>query len=71
MDYLMMSSYRSNPSALLPQFWQVYAGVLSLNNLPTPLAVERIILNENYNNITNDQDIALLKLAAEVNFDGW
>ncbi|XP_019743186.1 transmembrane protease serine 13a isoform X1 [Hippocampus comes] len=71
-DFLLTAAHcfpRSNPSTLLPQFWQVYAGVLSLNNLPTPLVVERIILNENYNNITNDQDIALLKLAAEVNFD--
>ncbi|XP_077421997.1 transmembrane protease serine 13a isoform X2 [Vanacampus margaritifer] len=71
-DFVLTAAHcfpRSNPSMLLPQFWQVYAGALALNNLPAPLEVEQIILNENYNNRTNDYDIALLKLAVEVNFD--
>lgn len=50
--------------------WRVYSGVVSLNSLPTPYFVERIIINENYNNQTNDQDVALLKLREPVNFDG-
>ncbi|XP_061683489.1 transmembrane protease serine 13a isoform X4 [Syngnathoides biaculeatus] len=71
-DFVLTAAHcfpRSNPSMLLPQFWRVYAGTLSLSNLPEPFIVEKIILNPNYNNRTNDQDIALLKLAAEVNFN--
>ncbi|XP_061537727.1 transmembrane protease serine 13a [Phycodurus eques] len=71
-DFVLTAAHcfpRSNPSMLSPQFWRVYAGALSLNNLPEPFMVEKIILNENYDDRTNDQDIALLKLAAEVNFD--
>ncbi|XP_077396388.1 transmembrane protease serine 13a [Festucalex cinctus] len=71
-DFVLTAAHcfpRSNPAMLLPQFWQVYAGALALNNLPPPLMVEKIILNENYDNATNDYDIALLKLEVEVNFD--
>lgn len=32
--------------------------------------VKRIILNENYNTKTNDQDVALLKLTSPVLFNG-
>uniref|UniRef100_A0A667Y5X2 Peptidase S1 domain-containing protein n=1 Tax=Myripristis murdjan TaxID=586833 RepID=A0A667Y5X2_9TELE len=42
--------------------WRVYGGMVSQDSLPAPYLVERILLNENYNNKTNDQDIALLKL---------
>ncbi|XP_061828081.1 transmembrane protease serine 13a [Nerophis lumbriciformis] len=57
------------PSMQSPQFWQVYGGAVSLDNLPQPFLVESIILNENYDNRTNDQDVALLKLTAPVDFD--
>lgn len=50
--------------------WRVYSGVVSLDALPAPYLLERIIINENYNTGTNDQDIALLKLREPVNFDG-
>uniref|UniRef100_A0A3Q1BX36 Peptidase S1 domain-containing protein n=1 Tax=Amphiprion ocellaris TaxID=80972 RepID=A0A3Q1BX36_AMPOC len=48
--------------------WKVYGGAVSLNNLPQPYLVERIILNGNYNSRTNDQDVALLKLTSAVQF---
>lgn len=48
----------------------MYSGVVSLDRLPAPYLVEKILLNENYNSITNDQDIALLKLANPVVFNG-
>lgn len=56
--------------ALLAENWQVYSGVVSLAKLPEPYRVERIILSEIYDSETNDHDIALLKLAAPVDFNG-
>lgn len=56
--------------SLFSNNWRVYSGVVSLNSLPDPYLVERIIINENYNNQTNDQDIVLLKLREPVAFDG-
>ncbi|KAK0137421.1 Transmembrane protease serine 13 [Merluccius polli] len=60
----------SQASSLVLNNWHVYAGVLSQDDLPPPYEVEKILLNENYNNKTNDQDIALLKLTAPVDFGG-
>lgn len=56
--------------SLISNNWRVYSGVVSLNALPAPYLVERIIINENYNTQTNDQDVALLKLREPVDFDG-
>lgn len=60
----------SQELALLAENWKVYGGVVSLKRLPEPYLVEKIILSENYNSVTNDQDIALLKLTKPVVFDG-
>lgn len=60
----------SNKLAFVAENWKVYSGVVSLERLPAPYLVEKILLNENYNSITNDQDIALLKLANPVVFNG-
>ncbi|XP_034556373.1 transmembrane protease serine 13a [Notolabrus celidotus] len=49
--------------------WELYGGVVNLDSLPQPYQVEKIILNENYNSKTNDQDIALLKLSSPVAFN--
>lgn len=49
--------------------WKVYAGVVSLKSLPHPYLVKKILLSENYDNKTNDQDVALLKLASPVAFN--
>lgn len=56
--------------SLILNNWKVYSGVVSLNALPAPYLLERIIINENYNTQTNDQDVALLKLREPVDFDG-
>lgn len=56
------------PPVLDASKWRVYGGVVSQDKLPSPYLVEKIIVNENYNNVTNDQDIAILKLASPVDF---
>ena len=43
---------------------------MSQESLPAPYLVEKIILNENYDTQTNDQDVALLKLTRPVEFNG-
>lgn len=53
-----------------PTQWKVYAGVVSQDNLSQPYLVEKILLNENYNSKTNDQDVALLKFTSPVVFNG-
>ncbi|KAJ7990382.1 hypothetical protein DPEC_G00299710 [Dallia pectoralis] len=59
---------RSVPQAFDASRWRVYVGVVSQNKLPAPYLVKKIIVNENYDNQTNDQDIAMLKLSSPVNF---
>ncbi|XP_074534740.1 transmembrane protease serine 13a [Halichoeres trimaculatus] len=49
--------------------WQLYGGVVSLDSLSEPYQVEKIILNQNYNTTTNDDDIALLKLRSPAAFN--
>nr|XP_061797532.1 transmembrane protease serine 13-like [Nerophis lumbriciformis] len=71
-DFVLTAAHcfpRSRPLMLIPENWRVYAGVLSLDNLPAPFLVEKIISHENYDEVTANQDIALLKLAAPVKFD--
>ncbi|XP_029923203.1 transmembrane protease serine 13a [Myripristis murdjan] len=71
-DFVVTAAHcfpRTNPSALNVRNWRVYGGMVSQDSLPAPYLVERILLNENYNNKTNDQDIALLKLTAPVEFN--
>ncbi|CAN9511391.1 unnamed protein product [Ophioblennius macclurei] len=49
--------------------WKIYGGAVSLDNLPQPYRVEKIILSKFYDSTTNDQDIALIKLASPVAFN--
>lgn len=58
----------TDESSLVASKWKVYGGVVSLLALPRPYQVKRILINENYDSRTNDQDIALLKLATTVDF---
>ncbi|TKS81018.1 Transmembrane protease serine 13 [Collichthys lucidus] len=72
-DFVLTAAHcfpRSNPLTLSAKHWTVYSGVVSLDRLPQPYLVEKIILNENYNNKTNDLDVALLKLKSPVVFNG-
>lgn len=60
---------RGNKLSHLTENWKVYSGVVSLDNLPEPYSVERILLSESHNSQTNDHDVALLKLASPIDFD--
>lgn len=53
-----------------PSYWKVYGGTVSLNQLPSPYSVKKIILNNNYDSKTNDQDIALIQLTSPVTLSG-
>lgn len=46
--------------------WRVFVGLVSQLNLPNPIYLKQIILNDNYNTQTKDNDIALLKLETSV-----
>ncbi|KAL2095600.1 hypothetical protein ACEWY4_007748 [Coilia grayii] len=59
----------TNPSSREARNWRVYGGVVSQRNLPAPVTVRQIILHEAYSQLTNDHDIALLKLSAPVAFN--
>ena len=56
--------------AILAENWEVYSGVVSLDNLPKPYKVTKILVSERYDSQTNDYDVALLKLATPVVFNG-
>ncbi|KAL4647313.1 transmembrane protease serine 13-like [Arapaima gigas] len=70
-DFIVTAAHcfpRSSSGYSDPNNWQVYGGAVSQNNLPQPYYVSMIIINQNYNSDTNDQDIALLKLTSPVTF---
>ncbi|XP_051534639.1 transmembrane protease serine 13-like isoform X2 [Myxocyprinus asiaticus] len=48
--------------------WRVYVGTISQNYLQIFSNVKKIIVNENYNGRSNDNDITLLKLDKPVDF---
>ncbi|XP_075997791.1 transmembrane protease serine 13a isoform X2 [Genypterus blacodes] len=56
-------------SYLRTDLWRLYGGTVSQSNLPKPYLVRKIILNQNYNKKTNDNDIALFKLKSPVSFN--
>lgn len=62
--------YCHHSEYLSAENWKVYAGIVSLDKLTQPYLVQKIILNENYNGRTSDQDVALLKLTSQVTFNG-
>ncbi|KAF7218912.1 transmembrane protease serine 13a [Nothobranchius furzeri] len=57
-----------SPAYRVASNWRVFAGIVSLMDQPRPYLIERILVNENYNSDTNDQDVALLKLTSPVTF---
>lgn len=59
----------NDESSLIASNWKVYVGVVYLNTLPTPHKVKRIIMNENYDEETNDHDIALFRLETPMEFN--
>ncbi|XP_028276322.1 transmembrane protease serine 13a [Parambassis ranga] len=71
-DFVLTAAHcfpSGNKAALVPDNWKVYGGLLSLNNLPQPYLVKKILVNENYSSKTNDQDVALLVLKSPVVFN--
>ncbi|XP_029302336.1 transmembrane protease serine 13a [Cottoperca gobio] len=69
-DFVLTAAhcFPSDNNAVSTKRWKVYLGVMSLDSLPQPYMVKRIILNKNYNSKTNDQDVALLQLTSPVLF---
>lgn len=59
---LFPSFLRETPGSQLPSNWKVYIGLVSQLHLPSPYFVKQIILHENYDPETKNNDIALLKL---------
>ncbi|XP_041665941.1 transmembrane protease serine 13a [Cheilinus undulatus] len=68
-DFVLTAAHCFLRNNLSPRDFEVYGGAVSLDSLPAPYKVEKIILNHNYNSTTNDNDIALLKLTSPVVFD--
>nr|XP_023689189.1 transmembrane protease serine 3-like [Paramormyrops kingsleyae] len=56
------------PDSSNPSNWEVYGGMISQDQLPSPYLVSGIFINENYNSNNNDYDITLLKLTQQVTF---
>ncbi|KAF3847717.1 hypothetical protein F7725_020745, partial [Dissostichus mawsoni] len=71
-DFVLTAAHcfpSSNSLSLSTENWKVYVGLMSLTRPTQPYMVKRIILNNNYNSKTNDQDVALLKLETQVTFN--
>lgn len=71
-DFVLTAAHcfpRSNLQALSAANWKAYGGVVSLDRLPQPYLIEEILLNENYNDRSNDQDVALLRLKSPAVFN--
>ncbi|XP_069004206.1 transmembrane protease serine 13a [Embiotoca jacksoni] len=70
-DFVLTAAhcFPSNSLTTSVKNWSVYGGLVSLDGLPEPYRVEKILLNENYDRKTNDQDVALLKLTSPVVFN--
>ncbi|KAJ3590261.1 hypothetical protein NHX12_008215, partial [Muraenolepis orangiensis] len=70
-DFVLTAAHcfpSSQASSTSPENWRVYGGVVSQDALPAPYQVGTILLHEDYNSDTNDNDIALIKLTAPVDF---
>ncbi|XP_028320883.1 transmembrane protease serine 13-like [Gouania willdenowi] len=69
-DYVVTAAHCfPSDSSLSVDNWRVYGGVVSLDALPEPYYVKKILISEQYNSQTNDHDVALLKLTSSVTFD--
>ncbi|XP_052446371.1 transmembrane protease serine 13b [Carassius gibelio] len=64
-DFIITAAHcfpKGTSSSQLPN-WKVYIGLVSQLQLPSPYYVKQIILHENYDSTTKNNDIALLKLS--------
>lgn len=62
-DLLFSPFFRETIGSKLPSNWRVYIGLVSQLQRPSPYNVKQIILHENYDTTTKNNDIALLKLS--------
>ncbi|XP_063061953.1 transmembrane protease serine 13a [Engraulis encrasicolus] len=68
-DFVVTAAHCFPRSVLIARNWRVYGGVVSQRNLPAPFLVKQILRHEAYSQVTNDHDIALLKLATPLTFN--
>ncbi|XP_014913836.1 transmembrane protease serine 13a, partial [Poecilia latipinna] len=68
-DFVLTAAHCFPQEYLSAENWRVYAGIVSLDKLTQPYLVQTIVLNENYNSRTSDQDVALLKLKSQATFN--
>ncbi|KAF4113125.1 hypothetical protein G5714_005670 [Onychostoma macrolepis] len=62
-DFIITAAHCFPKGTQLPSNWKVYIGLVSQHQLPSPYNVQQIILHENYDPGTKNNDIALLKLS--------
>uniref|UniRef100_A0A8C1C9A8 Transmembrane serine protease 13b n=2 Tax=Cyprinus carpio TaxID=7962 RepID=A0A8C1C9A8_CYPCA len=65
-DFIITAAHcfpKGTPGSQLPSNWRVYIGLVSQLQLLSPYNVKQIILHENYDPATKNNDIALLKLS--------
>ncbi|XP_057184052.1 transmembrane protease serine 13b isoform X2 [Triplophysa rosa] len=68
-DFILTAAHcfpQDIPGILELSNWRVFVGLVSQLNLPNPYYLKQIILHENYNTRTKDNDIALLKLETSI-----
>ncbi|XP_043976582.1 transmembrane protease serine 13a isoform X2 [Gambusia affinis] len=68
-DFVLTAAHCFPKDYLSAENWKVYTGIVSLDKLTQPHLVQKIVLNENYDSRTSDQDVALLKLTSQVTFN--
>ncbi|XP_043095485.1 transmembrane protease serine 13b isoform X2 [Puntigrus tetrazona] len=65
-DFIITAAHcfpKGTTGSQLPSNWKVYIGLVSQLQLPNPYNVKQIILHQNYDPASNNNDIALLKLS--------
>ncbi|KAK9961932.1 hypothetical protein ABG768_007329 [Culter alburnus] len=67
-DFVVSAAHCFQSSMANSGNWRVYFGTISQNTLKIPYYVKKIMVNEKYNSVSNDFDVALLKLSTPVTF---
>ncbi|XP_067221721.1 transmembrane protease serine 13a isoform X1 [Chanodichthys erythropterus] len=67
-DFVVSAAHCFQSSMANSGNWRVYFGTISQNTLKIPYYVKKIMVNEKYSSVSNDFDVALLKLATPVTF---
>uniref|UniRef100_UPI003D9C87A0 transmembrane protease serine 13a n=1 Tax=Danio rerio TaxID=7955 RepID=UPI003D9C87A0 len=67
-DFIVSAAHCFQGKMANSAYWLVYVGTVSQQSLGMPYLVKKIIVSENYNSDTNDNDVALLILSRPVAF---